>query len=278
MNINILIVDGNEQKDSEIYTSNGIKTQYEEYSDALNYLSSSKLNIQVIHPAVNEDFIPPNINLEDFQGIVWTGSTLNIYDQTPPIVRQIELAKLLLSKNNIIFGSCWGLQVFTTAAGGVVAQNTKGLEAVISRNITLNIKGLSHPMYLNKPKKFDAFCWHYDEIKTIPNNATILAFNEHCSVQALTFKKEESEFWGVQYHPEFTPKWMLGLMKIRKDILLDNKIFINSDEFNNMTQALLTISENKSLSSDIHINNSIIDRNIHFLELGNWLKNLENFI
>ena len=135
MNMNILIVDGNDKINSDILKSNGIKTQYEEYSDVLNTLAPSQLNIQVIHPAVKEDFLPSNITLDDFHGIAWTGITLNIYDQTLPIIRQIELAKLLLTKKNIIFGSCWGLQVLTTAAGGVVDRNTKGLEAVISKNI-----------------------------------------------------------------------------------------------------------------------------------------------
>ena len=110
MNMNILIVDGNDKINSDILKSNGIKTQYEEYSDVLNTLAPSQLNIQVIHPAFIEDFLPSNITLDDFHGIAWTGSTLNIYDQTLPIIRQIELAKLLLTKKNIIFGSCWGLQ------------------------------------------------------------------------------------------------------------------------------------------------------------------------
>ena len=276
MNINVLIVDGNEQKNSEILQRRGIKPQYEEYSDALNTLAPTKLNIQVIHPAVKEDFLPVNTNLDDFHGVAWTGSTLNIYNNTLPIIRQIELAKLLLTKKNIIFGSCWGLQVLTTAAGGVVDKNPKGLEAVISKNIKLNNKGLSHKMYLNKPEIFDAFSWHYDEIKSTPNNSTILASNDHSSIQALTFKRDRSEFWGVQYHPEFSPRWMTGLMKLRKQILLEKKIYNSEDKFQNMIQALLDISENKNISSEINVDDSIIERNIHYLELKNWLNYLEN--
>ena len=123
--INILIVDGNDQKNSDTLRSVGIKTQFEEYNDVLNILAPLKLNIQVIHTAVKKDFLPSNINLDDFQVVAWTGSTLNIYDQTPPIIRQIELAKLLLSKKNKIFGSCWGLLVLSTAVGVIVDKNTK---------------------------------------------------------------------------------------------------------------------------------------------------------
>ena len=276
MSINILIVDGNDQKNSDILKTIGMKTQYEEYSYALNKIAPSKLNIQVIHPAVKEDFLPSNINLDDFQGIAWTGSTLNIYNQTPPISRQIELAKLLLTKKNLIFGSCWGLQVLTTAAGGIVDKNTKGLEAVIAKNIKLNNKGSSHKMYLNKSRIFDAFCWHYDEVKSVPSNSTILAFNDHSFIQALSFKIHRSEFWGVQYHPEFTPKWMIGLMKMRKQVLLENEIYSSEDKYNQIIQALLDISKSKNISSEININKSIIKQKIHYLELKNWLKYLEN--
>ena len=276
MSINILIVDGNDQKNSDILKTIGMKTQYEEYSYALNKIAPSKLNIQVIHPAVKEDFLPSNINLDDFQGIAWTGSSLNIYDINPSITRQIELAKLLLTKKNLIFGSCWGLQVLTTAAGGIVDKNTKGLEAVIAKNIKLNNKGSFHKMYLNKPRIFDAFCWHYDEVKSVPSNSTILAFNDHSFIQALSFKIHRSEFWGVQYHPEFTPKWMIGLMKMRKQVLLENEIYSSEDKYNQIIQALLDISKSKNISSEININKSIIKQKIHYLELKNWLKYLEN--
>ena len=275
MNIKILIVDGNKQNSTDILKSVGIKAQYEEYNDVLNKIAPSKLNIQIIHPAVKEDFLPLNINLDNFHGVVWTGSTLNIYDQTPSIIRQIELAKLLLTKKNVIFGSCWGLQVLTTAAGGVVDKNKNGLEAIISKKIKLNNKGLSHQMFFNKPKIFDAFCWHYDEIKSVPSNSTILASNNHSSVQALTFKLDRSEFWGVQYHPEFSPEWMIGLMKLRKQTLLEKKIFINENEFKKMIQVLFDISNNKNISSENKINNSIIERSIHYLEITNWLNFLE---
>ena len=130
-------------------------------------------------------------------------------------------------------------------------------------------------MFFNKPKIFDAFCWHYDEIKSVPSNSTILASNNHSSVQALTFKLDRSEFWGVQYHPEFSPEWMIGLMKLRKQTLLEKKIFINENEFKKMIQVLFDISNNKNISSENKINNSIIERSIHYLEIKNWLNFLE---
>ena len=67
--------------------------------------------------------------MDDFEGVAWTGSLLNIYEATPPIIRQIELAKKLLNKKNSIFGSCWGLQVLVTAAGGKIQKKSKWLRS-----------------------------------------------------------------------------------------------------------------------------------------------------
>ena len=46
---------------------------------------------------------------------------------TTPIINQIELAKELFTKKNKIFGSCCGLQVLVTAAGGKIRKNPRGL-------------------------------------------------------------------------------------------------------------------------------------------------------
>ena len=147
MGLNILIVDGNEKNHQIIMCGSEwiLNTMF--ILKFFKELANNSLNITVIHPAINSDFIPLGLSLDDFEGVAWTGSLLNIYEATPPIVRQIELAKKLLNKKNIIFGSCWGLQVLVTAAGGKVRKNPNGLEAIIAKNIRLNEAGVNHPMY-----------------------------------------------------------------------------------------------------------------------------------
>ena len=136
--MNLLIVDGNEKEASDRYLERGMDTQYEVYSKILQKLSNNNLNITILHPAIKSDYIPLGLNIGDFHGVVWTGSLLNIYDKTQSITRQIELAKNLFNKKNKIFGSCWGLHVLVTAAGGKVRKNPNGLEAIIAKNINLN--------------------------------------------------------------------------------------------------------------------------------------------
>ena len=272
--MNILIVDGNEKNASNKYREIGMQTQFEVYESVLRSLLKKNLNIVILHPACNDNYIPNGINLDDFDGIVWTGSLLNIYDLGPPIERQIELAKELFKKKNKIFGSCWGLQVLVTAAGGSVRKNPKGLEAIIASNIEINNDGLSHPLYKNKPKVFDSFCWHYDVVESLPNDSKVLSSNQNSLVQSMVFSRDESEIWGVQYHPEFDAKWISGLMKQRKSLLLNEEIFTSDDQFNKLYTYLTDIEKFNSLKTTLSISDTLINKDIHALELSNWLQSI----
>lgn len=272
--MNILIVDGNEKEASDRYLKIGMLTQFQLYKDVLQGLLKKNCNIITIHPAYQDSYLPQGIALGDFHGIVWTGSLLNIYDMGSPIERQIELAKQLFNKKNKIFGSCWGLQVLTTAAGGKIRKNPNGLEAVIANNITLNDNGINHPMYFNKSKKFDSFCWHYDEVESLPEGALILSSNEKSTVQSLSFLRGKSEVWGVQYHPEFYSSWISGLMKQRKSLLLEEEVYESEEYLNKLCLYLSDIEKNKNLKKILSISETLISKKFHNLELFNWLKNL----
>ena len=138
--MNILIVDGNERDASERYTNMGMDTQYEVYQKVLENLSTNKLNITVVHPAIKDEYLPIGISLDDFDGIAWTGSLLNIYDMTPSILKQIDLAKNLFTKKNKIFGSL-GFASSSYCCRWKIKKNPKGLEAVVAKEITINEKG-----------------------------------------------------------------------------------------------------------------------------------------
>ena len=273
--MNILIVDGNEREASKKYTKMGMDTQYEVYNKVLNNLFQNNLNIVVVHPAITDKYLPIGVSLDDFDGVAWTGSLLNIYDMTPSIVNQIDLAKALFTKKNKIFGSCWGLQVLVTAAGGKIRKNPKGLEAVVAKDITINEKGINHPMYYRKSKVFDAFCWHYDDTETLPLNAEVLASNEKSEVQSIAFDVNNSNVWAVQYHPEFDPIWIAGLMKQREDILLREKSFSEKKYFD---EELEFFSSYKNLDNKKNKDKykDLINLNTHTLELSNWILSLQN--
>ena len=141
--------------------------------------------------------------LESYDGLIWGGSSLNIYNNTPEIKRQIEFMKNCQKKVKNILGICWGMQVAVTAAGGQVKKANVS-HVGIAKEIELNEIGIKHPLYKDKEKKFNSAAFNYDEVVKIPENGVCLASNKVNKVQGLYFEVNKTRVWGLQYHPEIT--------------------------------------------------------------------------
>ena len=60
---------------------------------------------------------------------------------------------------------------------------------------------------------YSAPCIHRDEVQDLPQDATLIAQNDHCPVQAFACQTGGVDFWGVQYHPELPPADLAALIK-----------------------------------------------------------------
>lgn len=276
MTLKILMVDGYDYTGWKSLNDANCVDAFEHYSDTLKSISKIPIEFITVHPGKQDDYMPKNISLEDFDGIVWTGSSLNIYDSSIHINRQIELAKETLKHKTKIFGSCWGLQVYVTAAGGKVRKNPKGREIIFARDIKLNVNGQKHKMYENKSFKFDAFCSHLDDIETIPNNSIILSTNNHSEIQSLSFTTNGAEFWGTQYHPEFNFEIMTKIICARKSILISENIFNDSVHADRVIKSMMNLIQYNKNDNYLNIGTDILNRNIRNKELENWLKYISN--
>ncbi len=170
------------------------------YARVLHRIDAS-LHIDVL-TAADGASLPTGVGLDSYDGVTMTGSALNIYNGGEPVTRQIELAKAVLSAGVPFFGSCWGLQVAVTAAGGDVRANPRGREFGFARRILLSDAGREHRLFAGKPVAFEAPTIHRDEIASLPAGAVTLAANDF-GVQAASFTHGPGTFWGVQYHPEY---------------------------------------------------------------------------
>src|SRR5271168_2980030 len=146
------------------------------YARILHRLDAS-LEIDVVLAADGEVTLPAG-GIENYDGVTMTGSALNIYNGGEPVTRQIELAKAVFAAGVPFFGSCWGLQVAVTAAGGEVRANPRGREFGFGRRILLSAAGREHPLFSGKPAAFEAPTIHRDEIAALPAGAVALAHND----------------------------------------------------------------------------------------------------
>ena len=253
----ILIVEGNPTEENKQFTVAGIQTHTESLKHSLSYFTDN-LIIDVANPSSDKNIREIINNLVSYDGLIWGGSSLNIYNSTPEIKRQIEFMKECQKKIKKILAICWGMQVAVTAAGGEVKKATKGSHRGIASNIEINENGLNHPLYKNKNQKFNTPAFNFDEVVTMPENSILLASNSINNVQGINFKVGKCNIWGLQYHPEITYNKMINLIIFRKKRLLEKGAFKDENEIDNHIK-------------HIQNENNKLDKVSRMRELENWL-------
>ncbi|NRB33348.1 MAG: type 1 glutamine amidotransferase [Rhodobacteraceae bacterium] len=110
-----------------------------------------------------------------------------------------------------VFGSCNGMQLAACVLGGYVDASPNGREQGVAQGLTLTEAGRAHPLMYGRDNGFGALTIHRDEVTKLPAGAVVLARNAHCDVQAFAYDRDGVDFWGVEYHPEYSPEF-LGAM------------------------------------------------------------------
>ena len=182
------------------------------YSNLLRELLPGAI-VDTCHPGDPAATLPDGESLAGYDGIAITGSSLHVYNGGAEVMRQIDLVRAALSTGTPLFGSCWGLQVITAAAGGSVRKNPKGREIGFGRGIRLTEAGRKHPMYVGKLDVFNAPTVHLDEVEALPAGATVLATNAVSAVQSVEIRTNGSVAWGVQYHPEYPLREIAAIVR-----------------------------------------------------------------
>ncbi|MES1155510.1 MAG: type 1 glutamine amidotransferase, partial [Pseudorhodoplanes sp.] len=228
----------------------------------------------VCYPADTGANLPDKGGLEGYDGVAITGSALNVYDGGPHIDRQIELTRAVLASKTPLFGSCWGLQLITVAAGGSVRKNPKGREIGFGRRIRLTGSGRGHPMYAGKDEVFNAVTVHLDEVDTLAPGTTVLATNAMSAVQAAEIKVDGTTVWGVQYHPEYTLTDITATIRRYGKKLVEEGFFPDEQSLLAYCKELDTLAANpdsKWIAWRNALDAVILNKDIRVKEIKNWI-------
>lgn len=219
--------------------------------------------------------LPAGESLGGFDGVIFTGSPLNVYDRVPGVTRQIDFARTVFAARVPVWGSCWGLQLATAALGGTVRKNPRGRELGIARRIVLTEAGRAHPLYADKPDGFDALCSHIDEVETLPPGAVVLARNGISAVQAMSVEGPEGDFLGVQYHPEHVFAVTAAIVEGRADRLVAEGLGRTTADLAALAadyRALDADPARRDLAWRYGLDAEVLDPLRRTTEIGNWLR------
>lgn len=270
----VLIIDGYKREAREELQAGGASIAADLYRGMLEACAPFEIQCEYCFPSDSDSQIPSGAELDRFDGVVWTGCSLSLTDDSPVVARQVTLAKEAFERGIPSFGSCWAAQIAVVAAGGVVQLNPKGREMGIARKIELTEEGRAHPMYRGKPLVFDGFTSHDDHITSLPPGAVSLAGNHWTPIQAVSVVHGEGEFWAIQYHPEYDLHEMARLMYCRIEKLIRKGFFRDRDS------ALAMIDDYEELHQDpsrgdlawrLGIDRDVAESEFRTIEVRNWI-------
>ena len=270
----LLVLEGNtpEARDAQVAAGGTVASQG--YGALLQELLPNAV-VDVCFPADAGVNLPNGQALEGYDGVAITGSSLHVYEGGPAVMQQVELAKAVLKANTPVFGSCWGLQVLTVAAGGVVRRNPKGREVGFGRSITLTEAGRKHPMYNGKHNVFTAPTVHLDDVETLAPGTTVLATNVVSDVQSAEIRCNGAVAWGVQYHPEYALREVATIVRRIGKRLINEGFFQDEADINIFAGDLDVLDANpaeKRLSWRYGISKNVLDKRLRTGEVANWIE------
>jgi GMP synthase (glutamine-hydrolysing) len=246
----------------------------ETYIDTLRFLAPGAV-FHRVKPADRGSALPDQAELQSYDAVFVTGSPLHLYQDTPETRREVDLMRAVFDAGVPSFGSCAGLQVATVAAGGAVRPSCRGREAGFARRITLTEAGHRHPLLAGRPASFDAPAFHSDEVETLPEGGTLLAFNTVTEVQAIEIRHGAGVFWGVQYHPELDLYEVAGALRRQGDELVSEG-YASSPEaletYASMVEALHQVPDRKDLAWVLGLDEQVTMVDYRLTELRNFIR------
>lgn len=270
----LLVIEGNSPATMAEHIAVGGTPASEGYANLLRELLPMA-QVDICHPADVSAELPAGEALEGYDGIAVTGSSLHLYNGGAEVTRQVDLVRQALTTGTPVFGSCWGLQIITVAAGGVVRKNPKGREIGFGRGIRLTEAGRKHPMYVGKLDVFNAPTVHLDEVETLPAGATVLSSNAMSQVQAVEFRTPGSTAWGVQYHPEYPLRELAAIVRRIGTRLIGEGFFADEADIKEFARDLDALDRDptcKRLSWRHGISQNVLDKKLRVSEVANWME------
>jgi len=138
--------------------------------------------------------------LDNYQGVLITGSHHMVTDHEAWSDALLPYIREMAQRNLPVLGVCYGHQLLAEALGGSAGYHPEGAE-IGTVAVSLSEAGQQDPLLGQLPSPFSAHVTHSQSALTLPDNATLLAYNSYEPHQAF---RVNSNIWGVQFHPEFT--------------------------------------------------------------------------
>lgn len=200
--------------------------------------------------------------LAEMDGVIFTGSSVDWCVTDPQETPLVAAMEAVFSAGLPVWGSCNGMQLAAVLLGGHSAASPNGMENGVARAVTLTEAGKRHPMMVGRDAVFEVLCIHRDEVTALPAGAVLLAGNAHSPVQAFAYETGGVDFWGTQYHPEYSAGFLAGAYQ-------------NKTEHQVLAETLKKAGHDRDAAQDLGTRSEALTLPARATELLNWLDHVQ---
>ena len=149
----------------------------------------------------------PEINLDNYWGVIIGGSLYNVADpedKKSEAQRRLEpqcekLLEEIIARDMPAMLACYGHAIAAQMRGGRLEQDPTYAETPGGVTIDLTDPPKKDPLLKGLPDSFRAFAGHADSCTTLPEGAVLLASSNKCPIHMFRLGKN---VYSTQFHPE----------------------------------------------------------------------------
>lgn len=142
-------------------------------------------------------------DLNDFDALWVMGGPMDVWEEKefPWLVdEKTAIREAVVERKLPYLGFCLGHQLLADALGGEVGWADKPEIGIL--DVQMSKQELASPFLLNLPNELKCLQWHSVEVKSVPNDAKVLASSNACAIQAMSLG---THALSIQFHIEITP-------------------------------------------------------------------------
>ncbi len=169
------------------------------------FLKYGGLSENEVHRVRMEQTGIPEVNLDDYSGIILGGGPYNMTDseeerdesQKRAISDLFALLDQVVECDFPFFGACLGVGFLSVHQGGQVSKEFT--ETPGGTTVKITPEGEQDPLLAGLPKEFRTFVGHKEGCSKLPSGAALLVSSDACPVQMFRVKQN---VYATQFHPE----------------------------------------------------------------------------
>jgi GMP synthase-like glutamine amidotransferase len=186
---------------------------YAEMFQRLFLLVDNQIQFNVYRVIDDDDY--PSV-IDECDAYLVTGSKFSAYEDIPWIIKLRSYIVELHNQRKKLIGICFGHQIIAHALGGLTQKSEKGWGV---GNATAGLV-MARPWMDDLPEQFSLLVSHQDQVVNLPEEASVIASSDFCSIAAFQIADHILTFQG---HPEFTVSYLKYLLDKRRDIIGNDK-------------------------------------------------------